>query len=234
MVQKVLAQFNDAQLFLFVRHLFAVEEFEVVLDDPAGVNTQPEENEYVAVVIDAADLSCSSVLTTLREAHPSAAFVLLAGRRRGFDNMLSRDDLLITSPFEPQKLVRFLRQLRYRCSQRSTGSSAIHTFADLEMNLARMRVSRSGAVVPMTPLQFRLLRYLMEHATEACSREALIEHCWPDGAEVEPRTVDIHLGQIRRTLKRFGPDLVRTVRGTGYALHGPCDNETCAVTPSDD
>lgn len=96
-------------------------------------------------------------------------------------------------------------------------------FADLEMDLARMQVLRSGLEVPLTPLQFKLLRHMMERSAGACTREELIEHCWPEGAEVEPRTVDIHLGHIRRTLKRFGPDLIRTVRGSGYALRQPLE-----------
>lgn len=225
MVKKVLARFNDAQLFLFVRHLFAAEGFEVVLAGDNDASVQAIEPDYVAVVIDAANLPCPTSLTIQRRTFPLAALIVLSKGDEAFDDVLGCDDLLLTRPFDPPKLVRFLRQLRYRCaSVRSpSGSNSMFKFADLEMDLARMQVLRSGLEVPLTPLQFKLLRHMMERSAGACTREELIEHCWPDGAEVEPRTVDIHLGHIRRTLKRFGPDLIRTVRGSGYALRQPLE-----------
>lgn len=233
MTQKVLARFDDAQLFLFVRHLFAVEGFEVMLaaDNDAGV--QPTEADYVAVVIDAANLALPESLVQIRNTFPRTALVVMSKGDKGdqrFDDVLGCDDLLLTRPFDPSKLVRFLRKLRYRgtTTGSSSGFDGAFMFADLEMNLARMQVLRSGVEVPLTPLQFKLLRHMLERPAEACSRDDFIEHCWPDNAEVEPRTVDIHLGHIRRTLKRFGPDLIRTVRGAGYALRAPdgtYDNE---------
>ncbi|WP_440531381.1 winged helix-turn-helix domain-containing protein [Sinorhizobium fredii] len=50
------------------------------------------------------------------------------------------------------------------------------------------------------------------------SREDLIAAGWPREAEVEPRTVDIHIGHIRRALNRYGPNIIRTVRSVGYSL----------------
>lgn len=232
MAQKVLARFNDAQLFLFVRHLFASEGFEVVLAGENEPDVQISEPDYVAVVIDAANLTCTTNLVQVRQSFPQAALVVLSKADQPFDDVLGCDDLLLNRPFDPSKLVRFLRQLRYRCTsaQPSSRSNATFKFADLEMNLTRMRVLRSGLEVPLTPLQFRLLRHLMERPADACTRDELIQDCWPKDAEVEPRTVDIHLGHIRRTLKRFGPDLIKTVRGSGYALRKPCETDGNTVT----
>jgi len=227
MTQKVLARFDDAQLFLFVRHLFAVEGFEVVLAGDNDAGFQRAELDYVAVVIDAANVSSPASLVQIRQSFPEAALIVLSIFDQSFDDVLGCDDLLLNRPFDPPKLVRFLRQLRYRSTnaRHLSGLDATFKFSDLEMNIARMQVLRSGLEVPLTPLQFKLLRYMMERPAEACSRDEFIENCWPDNVEVEPRTVDIHLGHIRRTLKRFGPDLIRTVRGAGYALSGP--DETC-------
>ena len=223
MAQKVLARFDDAQLFLFVRHLFAVEGFEVVLagDNEAGV--QPTEADYVAVVLDSANRALPESLVHIRHSFPRPALVVLSKGDQGPDDLLGGDDLLLARPFDPSKLVRFLRKLKYRGTTAglSSGFEGAFKFADLEMNLARMQVLRSGVEVPLTPLQFKLLRHMLERPADACSRDEFIENCWPDNVEVEPRTVDIHLGHIRRTLKRFGPDLIRTVRGAGYALRAP-------------
>ncbi|WP_410170953.1 winged helix-turn-helix domain-containing protein [Brucella intermedia] len=54
-------------------------------------------------------------------------------------------------------------------------------------------------------------------------RQELIDAVWGQGAIVEPRTVDIHIGHIRRALARYGPNLVRTVQGRGYALDRSAD-----------
>jgi two-component system phosphate regulon response regulator PhoB len=235
MPQKVLARFDDAQLFLFVRHLLAVEGFEVVLAADYDADAQPTEVDYVALVIDAANLALPESLIEIRRSFPRAALVVLSKDNQGFEDVLGCDDLLLTRPFDPPKLVRFLRRLRYRGTK--TGSlsefEGAFKFADLEMNLARMQVLRAGVEVPLTPLQFKLLRHMLERPAEACSRDEFIEHCWPDNAEVEPRTVDIHLGHIRRTLKRFGPDLIRTVRGAGYALRAPGEAQGDEVRSSD-
>ncbi|MDL2205228.1 winged helix-turn-helix domain-containing protein [Brucella intermedia] len=67
-------------------------------------------------------------------------------------------------------------------------------------------------------MQFRLLEALMQKPEIVWSRQELIDAVWGQGAIVEPRTVDIHIGHIRRALARYGPNLVRTVQGWGYAL----------------
>lgn len=235
MAQKVLARFDDAQLFLFVRHLFAAEGFQVVL---AGDNDSCAQDgaNYAAVVLDVPDLPCAMTLKQVRQSFPEAALVVLSRGDQPFDDVLGCNDLLLSRPFDPSKLVRFLRQLRYRdvTARLSSAPNATLEYADLEMNLARMQVLRGGVEVPLTPLQFKLLRHMMERPGDFCTREELIERCWPENVEVEPRTVDVHLGHIRRTLKRFGPDVIRTVRGSGYALRKRCDISDGDVTSSTD
>ena len=225
MVQKVLAQFEDAQLFLFVRHLFAVEGFEVVLASESEGGIEEGAADYVAVVVDVAAMSGKSSLAHLRRSFPEAAFLVLSRSAQTFEDTLSDRDLVLNSPFDPSKLVRFLRQVRYGRGllENASHKDAIFRFADLEMDLARLQVSRAGHHVSLTALQFKILRHMLERAAQVCTREELIMQCWPEDAEVELRTVDIHLGLIRRTLKRLGPDLIRTVRGAGYALQMPCD-----------
>lgn len=232
MAQKVLARFNDAQLFLFIRHLFAAEGFQVVLAGDNDTCVQADGANYAAVVIDVPGLLCSMTLKQVRKSFPEAALVVLSRGDQPLDDVLGCNDLLLSRPFDPSKLVRFLRQLRYRdaTARLSSMPNATLEYADIEMNLARMQVFRAGFEVPVTPLQFKLLRHMMERPGDACTREELIERCWPENVEVEPRTVDIHLGHIRRTLKRFGPDLIRTIRGSGYALRKRCDISDGDVT----
>ncbi|WP_407026616.1 winged helix-turn-helix domain-containing protein [Agrobacterium rosae] len=80
-----------------------------------------------------------------------------------------------------------------------------------------MRVRRGDADITLSALHFRLLVHLAKHADRVVSRDELIACCWPTGAIVEPRTVDIHVGRIRQALNQSGANVIRTVRSIGYA-----------------
>jgi two-component system phosphate regulon response regulator PhoB len=80
-------------------------------------------------------------------------------------------------------------------------------------------VSRGGKPIHLGPTEFRLLRFLMERPGRVFSREQLLDAVWGRDAEVELRTVDVHIRRLRKALNGGAkPDPVRTVRAAGYAL----------------
>lgn len=92
-------------------------------------------------------------------------------------------------------------------------------FADLEMDLASYRVRRAGNDIALGPTEFRLLRQFLEHPRHVLSRERLVTNVWGDEHGIELRTVDVHVRRLRQALELPGrPDLIRTVRQTGYSL----------------
>jgi two-component system phosphate regulon response regulator PhoB len=92
-------------------------------------------------------------------------------------------------------------------------------YQDLEMDVAAHRVRRGGAPVPLGPTEFRLLRPMLENPRRVFSRERLLDLAWGREAEIELRTVDVHIRRLRLALNQDGrPDLIRTVRSAGYAL----------------
>ena len=87
------------------------------------------------------------------------------------------------------------------------------------MDLAVHRVSRNGRSVHLGPTEFRLLEFLMQHPRRVFSREELLDAVWGPDIHVEPRTVDVHIRRLRKSVNDVGElDLVRTVRAAGYAL----------------
>lgn len=229
---KILVCATDAQLFLLLRYVLASEGFEAIpVTECAELRALDGHETIAAMVIDclrpAADFD--EFLSEAKLAFPSAAIVLLA--RQAGEILTTECDLRLESPFKPAVLLDFLHGLRCRLSgsNPADGEAAILRFADLEMNLAAVKVRRAGREVPLTALQFRLLRKLLQRPTEVCERESLIEACWPEATEVELRTVDIHIGHIRRALESTGPDMIRTVRGRGYALEMPCEGVSCLI-----
>ena len=92
-------------------------------------------------------------------------------------------------------------------------------YADLLLDRARHRVTRSGQDVHLGPTEYRLLDFFMQRPGRVFSRERLLDSVWGANTYVELRTVDVHVGRLRKALRKPGaPDLIRTVRSAGYAL----------------
>ena len=81
------------------------------------------------------------------------------------------------------------------------------------------RVRRAGRDIHLGPTEFRLLEYLLEKPGRAFSRALLLDGVWGQASEIDKRTVDVHVGRLRKALSRGRErDPIRTVRGTGYAF----------------
>ncbi|NKC51715.1 response regulator transcription factor [Ochrobactrum cytisi] len=224
-MSKVLIKTSDAQLFLMLRHLLSVEGFDAdLLSELKALTTSKigAEQNPSALILDSGDADLCEFVH-LRRKLPGLALVLLA--RDDIDTGLlinERLDLVMKPPFDPLVLLGFLQ--RYRGNFATTDATrVVLTYSDLLLNPMQFRVFRSGLRVDLTPLQFRLLEALMQKPEIVWSRQELIDTVWGQGAIVEPRTVDIHIGHIRRALARYGPNLIRTVQGRGYALDRSAD-----------
>ena len=126
-------------------------------------------------------------------------------------------DDYITKPFSIDLLLARIRALLRRSgAPPAKGTLKYH---DITMDLAAHRVSRNGRNVHLGPTEFRLLEFFMQHPGRVFSREELLDAVWGPDIHVEPRTVDVHIRRLRKSLN--GPDeadVVRTVRAAGYAL----------------
>jgi two-component system phosphate regulon response regulator PhoB len=93
------------------------------------------------------------------------------------------------------------------------------TFGDIELDADTHRVTRSDVELKLGPTEFRLLATFMEKAGRVLSREQLLDRVWGRDIYVDTRTVDVHVGRLRKVLtQNGGDDPLRTVRGAGYAL----------------
>ncbi len=90
---------------------------------------------------------------------------------------------------------------------------------DIELDRAAYRVIRSGEEIHLGPKEFRVLDHFMQHPARVYSREQLLDAAWGVDVNVELRTVDVHVGRLRKALRQHGgTDPIRTVRSAGYAL----------------
>jgi two-component system phosphate regulon response regulator PhoB len=142
-----------------------------------------------------------------------------ADRIRGLET--GADDY-VTKPFSPNELIARVAAVLRRVRPALAGET-LH-YADLEMDAAAHKVRRAGRPVALGPTEFRLLRHFMEHPGRVFSRERLLDSLWPHDAEIDARTVDVHIRRLRKALNEAGePDLIRTVRSAGYALDSEGD-----------
>ena len=126
-------------------------------------------------------------------------------------------DDYVTKPFSPRELVARVGAVLRRVRPALAGEQL--TYADLEMDTVGHKVRRNGTLVSLGPTEFRLLRHFLEHPGWVFSRERLLDSVWGHDADIEPRTVDVHIRRLRQAINAGGrPDIIRTVRSAGYAL----------------
>ena len=137
-----------------------------------------------------------------------------AERIRGLS--VGADDYVV-KPFSVPELLARVRALLRRMSPERIASRL--TFGDLELDRENHRVRRSGREIHLGPTEFRLLDHIMSKPGRIFTRAQLLDAVWGMSAEIDERTVDVHIGRLRRALSRGAEkDPIRTVRGAGYGL----------------
>lgn len=137
-----------------------------------------------------------------------------ADRVRGLET--GADDYVVKPYSVIELLARVRTQLR-RVRPATIGEQL--EFDDILLDSETHRVTRSGNPIKLGPTEFRLLSTFMEKPGRVWSREQLLDRVWGRDIYVDTRTVDVHIGRLRKALcAHGGDDPVRTVRGAGYAL----------------
>jgi two-component system, OmpR family, phosphate regulon response regulator PhoB len=139
---------------------------------------------------------------------------------RGLDT--GADDYIV-KPYSVGELLARARALIRRNSPVIAGKAI--TYGDITLDPEQHRVTRDGALVALGPTEFRLLSVFLSRPGRVWSRDQLLDRAWPHDLNIDMRTVDVHVGRLRKALKLPGkPDPIRTVRSAGYSI----DLETVA------
>jgi len=126
-------------------------------------------------------------------------------------------DDYIVKPFSVPELLARVNALLRRASPERVAD--VLSFGDIAIDREKKRVSRSGHAIDLGPTEYRLLEFLMERPGRVFSREQLLDGVWGSDIYIDERTVDVHVGRLRKALNRgHATDPIRTVRAAGYSL----------------
>lgn len=134
-------------------------------------------------------------------------------RVQGLDR--GADDYLV-KPFAFSELLARLRALQRRPPLQL---DTILQVQDLTMDIAKREVRRGARLIDLSPLEFKLLEYLLRHPQQVLTRTQILEHVWDLDFYNDSNVVDVYVGYLRRKIDRgFDQPLIQTVRGVGYCL----------------
>ncbi len=150
----------------------------------------------------------------------SIPIIMLSARSEEVDKVrgleTGADDYVV----KPYSIVELMARVRTQLRRVRPATVGIRLeFDDIILDSETHKVSRDNKLLKLGPTEFRLLSTFMEKPGRVWSREQLLDRVWGRDIYVDTRTVDVHIGRLRKALTQHGgDDPVRTVRGAGYAL----------------
>jgi DNA-binding response OmpR family regulator len=224
---KILVVEDEPNMVVGLRDNFEFEGYEVLTarDGVEGLQLALEESpDLVVLDVMMPRMSGLEVCKQLRAQRASIPIIMLTARGQEVDKVVGLElgaDDYVTKPFSIRELLARVKAVLRRTSVVPKELDQ-HSFGDVEVDLRRCRVLRSGKALDVSSKEFELLKYFICHAGETLSRHQLLEDVW--GYEHYPttRTVDTHLVRLRQKLEPNPeqPQYFLTVHGTGYRFVG--------------
>ena len=224
---KILVVEDEPAMVAGLRDNFEFEGYEVITaqDGIEGLERALEESpDLVVLDVMMPRMSGLEVCKQLRAKRASLPIIMLTARGQEIDKVVGLElgaDDYVTKPFSIRELLARVKSVLRRTAVLPKDKEQ-HSFSDVEVDLRRCRVVRSGKALDISSKEFDLLKYFICHPGETLSRDRLLEDVW--GYENYPttRTVDTHLVRLRQKLEPDPeqPQYFLTVHGTGYRFVG--------------
>lgn len=182
------------------------------------------DNDYDVMVFDRMlpELDGLTLIRSVRGAGIETPILFLSamdGINDRVEGLQAGSDDYLVKPFSFHELSARLAALTRRPPLKT--EETVLRVVGLEMNLIRRTVTRNGTLIDLQPREFRLLEYLMRNAGRVLTRTMLLEAVWDFHFDPKTNVVETHISRLRNKVdKPFEADLIHTVRGAGYSLHG--------------
>jgi DNA-binding response OmpR family regulator len=226
---KILVVEDDRKVAGFIEQGLREEGYAVdVAPDGEQATMLAHVYEYDMIVLDVMlpKKTGLQVATELRREGRSTPILMLTARDTTEDVVRGLDagaDDYLTKPFKFDELLARVRALIRRGG---AGRTEILKYGALELDRLKHKVRVDGRGVDLTPKEFHLLQHFLLHPEEVVRRTELLEKVWDMHFDPESNVVDVHVGNLRRKLKTAaGKELIQTVRGVGFRLQDPDQDE---------
>lgn len=152
--------------------------------------------------------------------HPTMPILMLTARGDEADRirgLTTGADDYVVKPFSVPELLARVKALLRRAAPERVNAILVH--GGIVLDRDAHRVTRAGREIDLGPTEYKLLEALLETTGRVLTRGQLIDRVWGNTAEIDERTIDVHVGRLRKSLIRGDEvDPIRTVRGAGYVL----------------
>jgi two-component system, OmpR family, alkaline phosphatase synthesis response regulator PhoP len=226
-MKRVLIIEDDESIVVGLTNLIQGEGYQaqVARTGPDGLRAALEEHpDLIILDIMLPGMSGLEICKRVRDQRVRSKIIMLTARSEENDRVfgleLGADDYIV-KPFSVRELLARIRvQLRRDPEVAETPRYERFRFGDVLVDFKRRQVFRHGILQPVTPREFRVLEYLLQHPGEVLSRDRLLGEVWGDDARFTTRTVDNHIMRIRKHVEPDpeNPRYIKTVRGSGYLL----------------
>ena len=216
---------DDAAIAELLRYNLGAERYEVtVVSSAEDAQVCLDEHRFDLMILDwmLPGLSGIELCRQVRQRRETKALpiLMLTARSEESDSVrglsTGADDYVV-KPFSVVELMARVKALLRRSAPDRIAD--VLSYEDIELDRSAHSVSRSGAEVRIGPTEFKLLVFFMENRGRVQSRQQMIDGVWGRDSVIDERTVDVHVGRLRKSLSvGEAPDPIRTVRGGGYVF----------------
>jgi len=226
-MDRVLIVEDEEAILLALEDDLRAEGYEVAsaTDGPSGLS-MAENNAYELIILDIMlpGMNGFEVCKRLRQASVTTPILILTAKSQEIDKVLGLElgaDDYVTKPFGRRELLARVKAILRRGASPPT-ELELCCFGDVEVDFRRYEARKCGRAVHLTRREYALLRFLIEHSDDVVSRFEILDQVWGDAASVYPRTVDTHVGRLRKKLEDDpeNPRYIVGIRGVGYRFAG--------------
>ena len=224
---KILIIEDEPDMVLGLRKNLEWDGFEVIAaaDGEAGLaGALSERPDLILLDLMLPHLSGLDVCRRLRKSGVNTPVIMLTARGQEIDKILGLEigaDDYVTKPFSVRELIARVRALLRR-SAREEPHPDVYRFDDIELNFERHQAQKRGQPLELSPREFGMLKYFLQHRGETITRDQLLDEVWGYDNFPLTRTVDNHIARLRQKIENnpAEPEHIITVHRVGYKFLG--------------